>query len=57
MGSEIRAAAIEQLEPDVAQLDVHGTFGGSDVLAAITGHILAQESVTGVYTLNPAVRL
>lgn len=42
---------------DVPQLDVHGNFGGADALAALTGHILAQDSVTGVYTLNPAVRI
>jgi Raf kinase inhibitor-like YbhB/YbcL family protein len=42
---------------DVPHLDVHGNFGGADVLAALAGHVLAQDSVTGLYTLNPAVRV
>ena len=42
---------------DVPQLAVHGTFGGADMVAALAGHVLAQDSVTGVYSLNPAVQL
>jgi len=38
---------------DVPKLDVHGTFNGDDVLRAMQGHILAKDSVTGIYTLNP----
>src|SRR5690606_35444074 len=38
---------------DVPQLDVQGTFNGNDVLKALQGHVLAQASLTGVYTLNP----
>ena len=30
-------------------------FGGPEVLAALSGHILAQASLTGTYTLNPAL--
>jgi Raf kinase inhibitor-like YbhB/YbcL family protein len=42
---------------DVPRLDLGGAFKGADVLAAMQGHILAQASVTGRYTLNPAVTL
>ena len=42
---------------DVASCPVHGTFKGPDVLAAIKGHVLAQASVTGVYSLNPQIKL
>lgn len=38
---------------DTPKLDVHGNFTGNDVLKAMQGHILAQSSLTGVYTLNP----
>ena len=42
---------------DVPRLDVGGVFGGADVRAAMQGHILAQASIAGRYTLNPAVKL
>jgi Raf kinase inhibitor-like YbhB/YbcL family protein len=42
---------------DVAKCGVSGTFRGPDVLAAIRGHVLAQAALTGVYSLNPAVKL
>ena len=42
---------------DVARLDLPARFGGADVRAAIQGHVLAQASITGRYTLNPAVKL
>jgi phosphatidylethanolamine-binding protein (PEBP) family uncharacterized protein len=42
---------------DVPRLDVGGVFGGPDARAAMKGHILAQASVTGRYTLNPTVKL
>ena len=42
---------------DEPRLDVHGIFGGGDVVAALAGHILAQHAVSCVYTLNPAVRI
>ncbi len=42
---------------DVARCDVSGTFGGADVLTAIRGHLLGQASITGVYSLNPTVKL
>lgn len=42
---------------DVATLAVGDRFTGAEAVAAMQGHILAQASVTGRYTLNPAVRL
>lgn len=42
---------------DVPRLTVGGVFTGADVRKAMAGHILAQASVTGRYTLNPAVKL
>jgi Raf kinase inhibitor-like YbhB/YbcL family protein len=41
---------------DVASCPVSGTFRGPDVLAAIKGHVLAQASITGVYSLNPDIK-
>ena len=41
---------------DLDKCPVSGTFRGSDVLAAIRGHVLAQATLTGVYSLNPAVK-
>lgn len=38
---------------DVAELSVTGRFDGPRVREAMQGHILAQASVTGTYTLNP----
>lgn len=40
---------------DVARCPVEERFTGPQVRAAIAGHILAESSVTGVYTLNPNV--
>jgi Raf kinase inhibitor-like YbhB/YbcL family protein len=42
---------------DVARLPLQGAFGGNDVRRAIEGHVLAQASITGRYTLNPAVKI
>jgi Raf kinase inhibitor-like YbhB/YbcL family protein len=41
----------------VPRLDVAGVFSGADARRAMAGSILAEASVTGRYTLNPAVRL
>ncbi|MEF9996864.1 MAG: YbhB/YbcL family Raf kinase inhibitor-like protein [Burkholderiaceae bacterium] len=38
---------------DLDRLPLEGTFKGAEVLAALQGHILAQASLTGTYTLNP----
>ena len=38
---------------DLERCPVDGDFSGPDVLAAIDGHVLAQASLTGTYTLNP----
>ncbi|MFO1302886.1 MAG: YbhB/YbcL family Raf kinase inhibitor-like protein [Burkholderiales bacterium] len=42
---------------DVPRLAVPDRFTGPDVRAAMDGHVLAQASVTGRYTLNPSVAL
>ena len=42
---------------DVERLPLQGRFGGKDVRQAIEGHVLAQASITGRYSLNPAVKL
>ncbi|KAA8995737.1 YbhB/YbcL family Raf kinase inhibitor-like protein [Affinibrenneria salicis] len=41
---------------DTARLNVEGKIYRDDVLAAIDGHVLAQASLIGSYSLNPAVR-
>jgi phosphatidylethanolamine-binding protein (PEBP) family uncharacterized protein len=41
----------------VPRLGVDGTFTGADVRKALQGKILAQASVTGRYSLNPAIKL
>jgi phosphatidylethanolamine-binding protein (PEBP) family uncharacterized protein len=42
---------------DVTTLSVPTRFGGADVRAAMDGHVLAEATVTGRYTLNPSVTL
>jgi Raf kinase inhibitor-like YbhB/YbcL family protein len=42
---------------DIAQAPVSGTFKGPDLLAAIRGHVLGQAALTGVYSLNPDVKI
>ena len=42
---------------DVARLAVDGKFTGQQVRAAMQGHILDEASLTGLYTLNPAVTI
>ena len=41
----------------VDRLAVDGRFGAVDAERAMAGHVLAQASMTGRYTLNPAVML
>jgi len=38
---------------DVAELPLDGPFTGGDVLKAMQGHVLAQSTIMGWYTLNP----
>lgn len=38
---------------DIPELPFEGRFTSSDVIKAIQGHILAQASIVGIYTLNP----
>jgi Raf kinase inhibitor-like YbhB/YbcL family protein len=42
---------------DVPRLAAQGNFSGAEAVAAFKGHILAQDAVTGVYTLNPTVHI
>jgi Raf kinase inhibitor-like YbhB/YbcL family protein len=42
---------------DIARLPLDGRFTGQDARQAMAGHVLAEASVTGRYTLNPAVQL
>ena len=42
---------------DIEQLPVEGKFGGQQVRDAMQGHILAQASLTGMYSLNPSVTI
>jgi Raf kinase inhibitor-like YbhB/YbcL family protein len=41
---------------DGERCPVAGKFKGSDVLAAIKGHVLAEAKLTGLYSLNPTVK-
>ena len=41
---------------DIETLPLDGRFGGPEVRAAIQGHILAEASLTGTYTLNPRLQ-
>lgn len=38
---------------DIERLPLDGRFNGQDARRALQGHILAQASLTGTYTLNP----
>ena len=38
---------------DVPRVEVEGDFTGNDVREALEGHVLAEASVVGTYTLNP----
>ncbi len=40
---------------DVATLNLEGRLTGQQVRAALQGHVLAEASLTGTYTLNPAL--
>ncbi len=42
---------------DLPRAAVEGRFSGADVRKAVEGHVLAQASLTGRYTLNPAVKI
>jgi len=42
---------------DVERCPVEGEFRAADVLAAIDGHVLATASITGLYTMNPTVKI
>ena len=40
---------------DIPQLRVQGELTGPNVRAAIAGHVLAEASLTGTYSLNPSL--
>ena len=40
---------------DIEKLPLEGRFGGPEVRAAMAGHVLAEASLTGTYTLNPSL--
>ena len=42
---------------DIVRCSVEGKFTGQQVREAIKGHILAEAGITGIYTLNPDVKL
>lgn len=42
---------------DVGRCPVAGNFKGPEVLAAIKGHTIANAAHTGLYTLNPKVKI
>lgn len=42
---------------DVERLSVHERLTASSVRQAMRGHVLAEASLTGVYTLNPSLAL
>jgi len=42
---------------DVATLNSEGRLTGQQVRAALQGHVLAEASLTGTYTLNPSLKL
>lgn len=42
---------------NLARLPLDGRLSGQQVREAMHGHILAQASLTGIYTLNPTVKL
>ncbi len=42
---------------DIARCPVAGAFKGPEVLEAMKGHIIAQAAITGIYTLNPNLKI
>ncbi|MBI3043535.1 MAG: YbhB/YbcL family Raf kinase inhibitor-like protein [Betaproteobacteria bacterium] len=42
---------------DFARCPVGGAFKAPEVLAVIRGHVLAQAALTGIYSLNPNVKV
>jgi len=42
---------------DIARCPAAGAFKGPEVLQAMRGHIIAQAQLTGLYSLNPNVKI
>lgn len=41
---------------DVEELSIDGKITGDKVIEAVQGHVLAEASLTGTYSLNPSVK-
>jgi len=41
----------------IEKCPLQGTFKGAEVLAAVRGHVLGQARITGLYSLNPDVKV
>jgi Raf kinase inhibitor-like YbhB/YbcL family protein len=42
---------------DIKKLELTGPFTGNDALQAMSPHILDKASITGIYSLNPSLKL
>ncbi|MEN9930973.1 MAG: hypothetical protein RL604_1220 [Pseudomonadota bacterium] len=42
---------------NTTSVSLNGSFTGAEALAAIKPHIIAQASITGIYSLNPSVAI
>ena len=42
---------------DIDQLSLSDGFTGQDVMNAMQGHILDKANITGIFTLNPSVKI
>jgi Raf kinase inhibitor-like YbhB/YbcL family protein len=42
---------------DVSELEVEGEATPENVLAALQGHVLDKAKITGLYSLNPRVKM
>jgi phosphatidylethanolamine-binding protein (PEBP) family uncharacterized protein len=42
---------------DIPHASAQGNLTGPNVRSRIAGHVLAEASIIGTYTLNPALRL
>jgi Raf kinase inhibitor-like YbhB/YbcL family protein len=41
---------------DVPRLEIHGLLAGENIKTALAGHVLAEASLTGTYSLNPMMQ-
>jgi hypothetical protein len=40
----------------VPRLEIHGLLAGENIKTALAGHVLAEASLTGTYSLNPMMQ-